>query len=152
MIVWRVSFRESLNGSDVAGRWNEKGITVLYTSANPSLCSWEYFAHQVSGNEWPMDLKLLKIEIPDNHNAIIKIPLNKLPIGWNRLTYQKNVRETARLRLISQNLLGIWVPSVIIPEDLNLILNPSYPDYKGLIKRKEIIPFEYDERFKFIFP
>ena len=152
MIVWRVSFRESLDGSDVAGRWNEKGIRVLYTSANPSLCSWEYFAHQVSGREWPIGLKLLKIEIPDQHSSIIKISHNKLPLGWNQLTHTKRVRETARLQLISKNLLGMWIPSVIIPEDFNLILNPNYPDYTALVKRNEIIPFEYDERFKFIFP
>jgi len=151
MIVWRVSFRENIKGSDIAARWNEKGIKVLYTSSNPSLCSWEYFAHQVSQTEWPIGLKLLKIKIPDGHRDIIRLPNSRLPQGWNQLTYLKQVQATSRIELLNKNRLGIWLPSVIIPEDFNLILNPNYPGYSSIVRHKETVPFNYDDRFRFIF-
>ncbi|KOF02926.1 hypothetical protein OB69_08775 [Roseivirga seohaensis subsp. aquiponti] len=151
MNVWRVSYISSLGGSDVPGRWNEKGIKVLYTSANPSLCSWEYFAHKVGEKDWPINLKLLELSIPNEHPDIVKLPINKLTEGWNGLAYKRNVQKTARQELLHKNRLGIWVPSVVIPEDYNLILNPNYAGFESLIKRKSIFPFEYDQRFKVIF-
>ena len=151
MIVWRVSFRTDLLGSEVPGRWNEKGIRVLYTSANPSLCAWEVFAHQISRNEWPVGLNLLKISLPDQHADIIQLPAKDLPIGWNSLPYRREAQAMARTHLLSQNKLGIWVPSAVIAEDFNLILNPNYPDYETLVKREAIFPFQYDDRFGGIF-
>lgn len=151
MNVWRVSFRSGIDGSDNPGRWNEKGIKVLYTSANPSLCAWEYFAHQVSRDSWPTGLKLMQITIPEQHEDIIKLPVNALPAGWNRLRYQHHVQQVARTELINPQRLGIWLPSVVIPEDFNLILNPYHVSYAELVKRITIVPFNYDNRFRFIF-
>lgn len=148
MIVWRVSRHISIEGSTTPGRWNEKGIKVLYTSANPSLCSWEYFAHKVGPKEWPTDLQLLSLEVPDEFDDIQKVPTNKLPDGWNSLPYKRNVQKTAKHFIIDKNLLGTWVPSVVIPEDFNLILNPNYQNYSKLVKQKKIFPFDYDSRFK----
>ncbi len=152
MIVWRIARHNSIDGSTAAGRWNERGVKVLYTSSNPSLCSWEYFAHQVGADRWPTDLSLISIEIPDDPDIVVKTAITKLPSGWNKLPYKMAVRKTAKELLIDKNLLGIKLPSVIIPEDWNFVLNPNYPNYTNLVKKIEVIPFDYDARFKAFFP
>jgi len=149
MIVWRLSRHRSLEGSDVPGRWNLRKTRVLYTANSPSLCAWEVFAHQIEGDSWPIDYLLLKIEVQETD--ILTISPRDLPAGWNTLAYKNSVRKYGSDIITRDNPLGFWAPSVVIPEERNLILNPQFPNYHSLVKLKETIPFEYDKRFKKFF-
>jgi RES domain-containing protein len=149
MIVWRLSKHNSLEGSDVPGRWNLRKTKVLYTANSPSLCAWEVFAHQIDGDSWPTDLLLLKIEVSEKD--ILTISPRDLPVGWNTLAYKNSVRRFGSEILTRDKPLGFWVPSVVVPEELNLILNPQYPNYHSLVKLVDTFPFEYDGRFKKFF-
>ena len=150
MIGWRVSRHQSLGGSSTPGRWNLKGSRVLYTSNNPSLCSWEVFAHQVSKYTWPEDYMLLKINVEDRN--IIRIPAKDLPTGWNSLAYRTTVRKFGSFLLAKNDILGFWVPSVVIAEDFNLVLNPLFPNYSSFVTLVDTFPFNYDDRFRRFFP
>ena len=149
MIVWRVSNHESLDGSRAPGRWNLRGSKTLYTSSNPSLCAWEVFAHQVGAISWPKDYLLLKIEVQNTH--IIRISTKDLPSGWNTLTYKNNVRRYGSSLFSKNDLLGFWIPSIVVPEDFNLVLNPLFPNYSDLVTLVDTYPFNYDNRFKKLF-
>ncbi|MCG8307669.1 MAG: RES family NAD+ phosphorylase [Cytophagales bacterium] len=141
-----MSRHNSLEGSDTPGRWNLRKTKVLYTASNPSLCAWEVFAHQIDGDSWPTDYFLLKIEVQGTD--ILTISARDLPAEWNTLAYKNSVRKFGSDIMARDKPLGFWVPSVVIPEEHNLILNPQFPNYHSLVKLKETIPFEYDERFK----
>ena len=149
MIVWRVSKHQSLEGSTVPGRWNLKGSPALYTSNSPSLCAWEVFAHQVGAISWPENLLLLKIEVKEKN--IIRIAANDLPSEWNTLSYKTSVRKYGTSLFSKNDVLGFWIPSVVVPEDSNLVLNPMFPNYPDLVTLMDTYPFNYDKRFQEFF-
>ena len=149
MIVWRVSRHRSLEGSAVPGRWNLKGSRVLYTSANPSLCGWEVFAHQISSTTWPGGYLLLKIKVQDTN--ILRVAAKDLPAGWNSLAYKNRVRKFGTALFAKNDILGFWIPSVVIPEDYNLVLNPMFANFSDLVTLTDTFPFNYDQRFKLFF-
>jgi RES domain-containing protein len=47
------------------GRWNSKGIPMLYTGQNRSICHAEALVH-LSRNIYPLDFWMVEIEIPEN--------------------------------------------------------------------------------------
>jgi len=149
MIVWRVSKHQSLAGSTAPGRWNLRGSRVLYTSNSPSLCAWEVFAHQVGTDSWPEDLLLLKIGVKEKN--IISVNPQDLPQGWNTLSYKNNARRFGTSLFSKNDIPGFWIPSVVIREDYNLVLNPLFPNYSDLVTLEKAYPFDYDDRFRKFF-
>lgn len=149
MIVWRVSKHQSLAESTVPGRWNLKGSPALYTSNSPSLCAWEVFAHQVDAVSWPEDLLLLKIQVKEK--KIIRVATSDLPPEWNVLSYKNSVRKYGTSIFSKNDILGFWIPSVVVPEDFNIVLNPMFPNYPDLVTLVDTYPFNYDKRFQKIF-
>ncbi len=149
MIVWRLAearYARDLSGigSRIAGgRWNEVGSAVLYASEHLALAALETLVHAPGLlQERFLDKVALQLFLPDHLN-IHKV--NKLPgsmkgqglLNWCRSLGQSWIREekTALLR----------VPSVVVPEEFNLIVNCSHPDMKHL-RIKSSRPFEFDKR------
>ena len=71
MIVFRLSksrFSKDLSGRGAelaGGRWNSKGLPMLYTSSSRALCTAEIAVHSPLGIV-PMDYEIIEIEIPDS--------------------------------------------------------------------------------------
>ncbi|MBC7474708.1 MAG: RES family NAD+ phosphorylase, partial [Candidatus Sericytochromatia bacterium] len=66
------------------GRWNHKGISLLYTSESRSLATLELLVH-TSPALIPNDLSILEIEIPDTIK-IDNVDINSLPKDWRNYT------------------------------------------------------------------
>ena len=132
MIVYRISkckFIDSLNSMGAAtfgGRWNSKGIHVIYTAATPSLALMESVVHIF--NIPVDDYCMAFIEIPEDKIAEIK--LADLPANW----FINPARDTLKSigdRFIKNNIfLALKLPSAIMTEDFNFLLNPNHADFK----------------------
>jgi len=70
------------------------------------------------------------IEVPDD--AIIEAPLNQLPRGWNALPPGAASKRYGDTWVAANSSLGLLVPSVIAPEESNLILNPAHERFKDV--------------------
>ncbi|ACF15127.1 RES domain protein [Chloroherpeton thalassium ATCC 35110] len=149
MKVFRLSkakYKEQLSGYGASlngQRWNSKGTEVIYTAESRALACAEVAVHVPMGI-LPKDYFMVEIEIPDTV-AIQEIPTDQLPIGWNFIPSVPSSRVIGD-RFVSENKYAVLkVPSVVVSEDFNYILNPKHQDFKK-IKIVKTSPFPFDAR------
>lgn len=153
--VWRIA-RETLDyasdglsgtGACVrGGRWNPKGTAVVYAATNVSLACLESATHSHVASA-PMNCYLVRIDIPlPIWNQARCLTTVTAPVGWDA------VPEALASVEFGQGWLGdpdgpaiLCVPSVIVPEELNILINPEHPDARRITSFK-IRKWIYDAR------
>jgi len=148
MQVYRIAKQKYINdltgtgAKTVGGRWNPKGVAVLYTSTSASLSILEVLAH-LPAAYFPDDMAIATIELPKE--LISEIDIKKLPDNWNKTPAPITIQNFT-MNWISQNeCLGLLVPSIIIPKENNLLINPLHPDFNK-VKLVKVEPFNFDTR------
>src|SRR3990167_3903910 len=115
-------------GLYVSGRWNDLGKRIIYCSESIALCTLEWLAHHglsVSG----FNYYRYSIDIPDN--LIRKFSLSDMPKDWNTTPTTDSTRDFADEHLFAPNQsLAIAIPSTLVPEEYNLIINPLHVDFQ----------------------
>ena len=143
MRVWRLARKRfaTLDGTGArlyGGRWNRRGQAVVYTSVNLSLAVLEVIVHlELALEDFPADYVKIGIEVPDTLRierieALPRTAAQTVQVGANWYDYGRAV--------------GLSVPSVVMPEERNLLLNPSHPDFER-IRALPAKPFLFDPRF-----
>ncbi len=126
------------------GRWNPRGVPVVYSGTSIALVALEYFVH-LSGDE-PADLVLLELRLPAAA-ATGSVAPSELPEAW-----QEDVvatQELGRRWVESGRSLALRVPSAIVPEEVNMVLNPAHAEWSG-VDVSVVRPFHFDRRmYKF---
>jgi len=149
MIVFRLSKQAHINdlsgyGAEKAGgRWNSKGIPVLYTSASRALAVVEIAVHVPFGIV-PVNYYLAAIELPDDA-AILKLKPADLPLNWSKNPFVKATQSVGDGFIRANNYLILQVPSAVVVGDHNYLINPRHPDFKK-VKVKSTEPFVFDVR------
>ena len=126
------------------GRWHKKGNLVIYTSEHASLAAWEKIVHVASFENLHNNLLLVKIEIPDRIE-IQTVLQNILVTGWDSFPFAIETVNYGTSFLQGKEFLALKVPSAIIPDEYNVILNPLHPDIQ-FCKIISKIPFVFDKR------
>jgi RES domain-containing protein len=149
MFVYRITKKEhaaldEMGGLYGPGRWHKKGNPVIYTSEHASLAAWEKIVHVSSFENLPKDLFLIKIEIPERVE-IQSVPKRVLVKGWDSYPFTSETIEFGTSFLRKKEYLALEVPSVIIPDEYNIILNPLHPDIRDCKVISET-PFLFDKR------
>jgi len=126
------------------GRWTPKGVPAIYTAASRSLAYLEFLVHQFEKPYWAKDLQISSVEI--NESQIKSIPKKGLDPNWDLVSYQSGLQSVGSDEF-QKGVLGIKVPSVIVTEEHNIILNPRHPDFQNLVSIVTVEPFELDPRF-----
>jgi RES domain-containing protein len=146
--VWRICSRKHrrFDGEGArryGGRWNHTGASVVYTSGSLSLAVLELFVH-VDIDTAPGDLVAIQVAIPDNL-TIETVKIESLPRDWRRYPGPEALKDfgTAWAEKASTAILA--VPSAVIPEERNYLLNPSHRDFKRIRLRKPVA-FRFDPR------
>lgn len=147
MIVYRICnplFSEDLSGTGAklyGGRWNSKGIAMLYASEHISLSVLEMLVHN-RFTDFEIDLDLLYISIADILE-VKEVKNQKLKKDWvNDFEYTRFMGD----QFIKAGTHAVLkVPSAVIKEEYNFIINPLHTDFKK-IKISETIPFSTDKR------
>ena len=70
---------------------------------------------------------------------------NRLPKDWKKVPSPRALKEIGHEWIKTQVSAVLQVPSIIIPEESNYILNPFHPDFNQ-VELKEIRPYNFDER------
>lgn len=141
MELYRICKRRNADlsgkGAKIAGgRWNSPGKAVIYCSQNRALAALEYLAH-FSDNVIPDDLIILSISITDHVNEE-KVDKTKLPRNWKSFPGPIKLREIGDDWFKRNKTLLLKVPSVIIENEYNYLINPSQKDAgKVKIEKKE---------------
>lgn len=115
-------------GARLAGaRWNSPGVAVVYGSATLSLAALELLVHIDSpailehyvAFEFQFDDTLLETAKPLPNNWKVEPP----PASTQRI----GDRWVDELRSVA-----LRVPSAVIPEEFNYVLNPEHPDFSRI--------------------
>lgn len=113
------------------GRWNSEGLFAVYTSSSRALALLETLAHTPAKMLLEKCYLLVTFYVPDSIEAEI-IDKDKLTTGWNAPDTRPSTKKTGDAFLRSKSGLLLCVPSVLIPEENNFILNPLHPDMKKI--------------------
>lgn len=143
--VSKTQYANDLNGTGAklfGGRWNHLDIPCIYTSASRSLAVLE-FSVNVNVDYIPRALSICVFEIDENQVKEIKI--KNLPGDWKDLPAPYSTKEFGTKLLQKGNSI-LKIPSIIIPDEFNFILNPFANE--GAIKLLEVKDFVYDLRVK----
>ncbi|OLL33137.1 hypothetical protein BTH42_04140 [Burkholderia sp. SRS-W-2-2016] len=132
------------NGAALAGgRWNPRGMRVLYTCCHASTAVLEALVH-MAGLLPAGGFFLVTLDVPDAAFEAAYQP--QLPSDWDDLTRDPpSVAEIGRRWLEAGEQLAMVVPSVVCPSDANLLLNPMHAEMANVrVISKE--PFKLDPR------
>lgn len=149
MDIYRISKEAYINdlsgtGAQIyGGRWNTKGYAVLYTAGSRSLAALETLVHLPQKN-LPDDLRLLQLSFPDNIR-IKTIQVKDLPAHWRTITLSPFLQEIGNQWINENKYLIMKVPSVVIPEEHNYLINPAHKAFDNL-KSVKPKPFRFDKR------
>ena len=148
MVVYRLAikqFANDLSGSGAAtygGRWNKKGMPVLYTGESKEIALLETIVHTP-----PMlvpGLDMVTIEIPDN--SITETNVKDLPENWFAYPTPTVLSEVGEDWAQKAETIALKVPSCIIHTAYNFILNCRHPEFYKKVKIKEQKEFYFDSR------
>lgn len=145
MALWRISRRTTLDGAGgliAPARWHSRGRRVVYLAESPAGALLEVLVHlEVDPLGPPVGMKILKVKA--DTASSFTVPAGTLPSAWTR--------EPALTRRIGDEWLAaggsalLRVPSVIVPETTNVLLNPDHPD-AARVSILKVEDFDLDER------
>jgi RES domain-containing protein len=144
--IARAKYKPVLSGKGAAAfgaRWNSEGIEMIYTALNRSLAVVEVAVH-LTWATVPADYTMLTIEVP-NDIAIDEILPSQLPPDWNQLRHPKSCKEVGDRFVADGKFCLLRVPSVVVPGEYNLLINPTHPDF-ARVEVIRIEPFTFDQR------
>jgi RES domain-containing protein len=150
MLVYRIvktnDRTKDLSGTGAyrfGGRWNSKGVYMLYTSASSSLALLETLVHQ-DRSILPSHMYLMEISFNS------KLPIHTLdsrdyPGDW-KLPGSLLTKAMGDKWMLNTHFLGFRARSAVNPFEFNYLLNPSFPDYKNLLKVERVVKIPTDDR------
>jgi RES domain-containing protein len=124
------------------GRWNSRGVRVVYASSSLALAAVEMFVN-VDPNLQPSDLVAIQGEVPESVE-IAKLDPRSLPPNWFSVR-DESLRRFGDEWVKSRQAVGLLVPSAAIGGDWNLLLNPEHSDF-AKVRLEDPRPFEFDIR------
>lgn len=148
MRVWRIACAAhvAFDGEGArryGSRWTPRGIPAVFTSATLSLAALERFVHTDSDLE-PTDLLAIPVEIRDDI-AIDALEIETLPGDWRAFPAPPALAEIGARWFRASRTPVLSVPSVVIPNERNFVLNPAHREIAQIvIGRSE--PFSFDPR------
>ena len=133
------------NGARIyGGRWNSEGLFAVYTSSSRALALLETLAHTPAKFLSDKKYILVTLSLPDTIKSE-EIDRTKLSTGWDAPDTRPLTKKLGDKYLRSKTSLLLVVPSVLIPEENNYLLNPLHSDLKKikLINKRRI---DFDAR------
>jgi len=149
--AWRIdkagrSRTDSFSGEGarrVEGRWHNRGQAVVYAASTLSLAALEKFVHL--GEEGAaLAFVSYEITIPAAVR-LAELKLSDLPADWRAQPAPASTRSLGDGWLRGRRGAVLVVPSVVVPEENNLLLNPAHPDF-AKIKLGSPRAYSFDPR------
>ncbi len=125
------------------GRWNSPGRAMTYLGGSRALAALELLVHLTSPLSRAKLFRIIEVKVPIEQ--IANYPLNVLPEGWRESPVSSMTTDIGDEWLDVCGQLAMRVPSVLIPEETNIILNPNHPEFNNVICG-EVLDFRFDKR------
>jgi len=143
MLVYRIghkNYASKLAASGVNGRWASAGKMVIYCADSISLAFLENMVRR-QGVGFNEDFKTVIIEIPDDL-ALTTITERELEDGWRDFTDYTKCQKIGNLWYDEMKIPILRVPSAVLPETNNFVINANHPDFKNIkiLKVADLVP------------
>lgn len=136
LTVWRmvtVRFAGSAFSGEGArlygGRWSDKGVPLIYTAASQSLAMLEMLVQD-------SPLRARYVMIPARIPQAVRIErLNMqalLPANWRDISAREELQAIGAQWVQKKTSAVLAVPSAVIPDETNYLLNPLHADFKRI--------------------
>ncbi len=148
MLVYRIVHKKyvgTLFAGGLTGRWNSEGKKVLYTAGTVSLAYLETLHHR-KGLGFNNDFRIMVIYLP-SQASFLDIASSQLPSGWRNFRNYEACQRIGDDWFERSEHLCLRVPSAVVPENQNIIINTLHPDYPH-VKLIETFDFSPDERLE----
>ncbi|MFA6249732.1 MAG: RES family NAD+ phosphorylase [Mucilaginibacter sp.] len=148
MILYRIAnctYIKDLSGTGArlyGGRWNSEGKSMVYMASSRALAVLEVLVH-LPPLLLPDNFCVAEVEVPNN--SILTLDIKSLPDNWQDASSPAELKTLGNQFIKETKYLMMKVPSSVVPEEYNYLLNPWHPD----IKKVKIInthPFTFDDR------
>lgn len=154
MRVYRVERKKHLQatlsgiGASMAKgyRWNSINTKLVYTAESRALATLEISVHLDLSEDLPQDRFYVEIEIPDEI-TILEVNIEDLPNDWDAKPPTIMTQTIGDDFVFENEAAVLKVPSSIIPQEFNYLINPNHPDSKKIIVISQT-PMKFDSRFK----
>ena len=148
MLVYRITLHQysgKLVASGRAARWNPNDVNMIYTASSRSLACLENVVHRTQQGLM-QNFDIMTIDCPDDL-AVKMIRISDLPKNWTDYDCMEITQDIGKKWTRDNETVILGVPSSIIDNEINYLLNPGHPDF-GRISLLRVEPFSFDKRIK----
>ncbi len=124
------------------GRWNSPGTRMVYTAQSQALAILEVLVHLQKAGVLP-SYSLCAAHFEED--LVEALDLEALPDNWRSYPSPSGLRAIGDAWVVEQTSAVLEVPSVIVDDESNYLINPAHPDFPS-ITISEPRPFELDAR------
>jgi RES domain-containing protein len=121
------------------GRWNSQDVSVVYVAEHRSLAMLELLVHMRK----PKDYELYSVKFDES--LVQELAAENLPSNWDVEPPTTETQEIGDNWVLSATSAVLSVPSAVVPEERNYLLNPRHADF-GQIKIDSPVPCYFDPR------
>ena len=155
MIAWRITTRDrkadafdGKGASKFGGRWNGKGTRVVYASESRALAVLEQLVH-VLPPQMSKPYFLFRVDVPDD--SIETHDVGSLPPSWADHPADPSLSMIGTNWAASGRSLALVVPSAVMSEEKNILLNPDHERWAE-VRISSPIEYRFDRRFLKVAP
>ena len=127
-------------------RWNSLHTFLVYTAESRALATLEVSVHLDLNEDLPTDRYYVEIDIPGNVE-IQELSVKDLPENWDAKPPAIETQYIGDDFVILNQAAVLKVPSCIVQQEFNYLINPNHPDAKK-IKVVSIQKFTFDNRLQ----
>ena len=137
--------RSGAGAKKSGGRWNHPDTAVLYAAPSRALTCLETLVHLAPAGSWPFNRYLVEITVP--HESWVRRTLfdPAAHVGWDALPAGLASLNWGTEWARGMTTLIAEVPSVVVPEEPNYLINPEHPEMSDVFVRK-VRRWNYDPR------
>ena len=126
------------------GRWNHVGVPAVYAAATISLAVLEILVH-ADHDLLPEALAVIPVDVPPR--LVTDLDLAALPKNWRRTPALDELKDIGTAFLRTGRTPVLAVPSAVVPQERNYLLNPRLPRFADLVVGTAQ-PFSLDPRLR----
>ncbi len=110
------------------GRWNSRGVAIVYTSSTRALAALESLVHLNP----PVLFTYVAVAAEFDQKLVEIIRPDRLPIDWQVEPPSSSTKAIGDDWVRRASAAVLAVPSVLVPEELNYLLNPRHPAFNRM--------------------
>lgn len=122
-----------------SGRWNRVGTPVVYASTTRALACLETVVHLGGSDPLPLNRYVVEITVQADLWADRTVFDATMHVGWDAEPAGKVSLDWGTAWATANTAVLAEVPSVIVPEEINVLINPRHPDAMSVtaLKRRK---------------